>query len=312
MSRLATSAVAFALIVTGAVSRAQDAAALASDPALFLETAQRALHWTEPADPVHIVGPLYFVGTRGLGAFLITTSEGHILLNTGMPGSGPMIEESIRQLGFKPEDIKLLLAGHAHVDHVGGHAYIQKLSHAQVGMMAEEVGLLESGGTTDFHYGTYRQFHFDPVKVTRVLHDGEMFRVGDVTLVALLTPGHTRGSTTFLMRMTDGRNGYTVIFPGATTVNPGYRLSVHPSYPAIAADYRRTFQILETLRPDIWLGAHNDTFDFEAKRARAAHQGVVAWIDPQGYQKAIAADRARFEAAIQAELENSPTATSGR
>lgn len=311
MTRLATGALAFALLVTGAVARTQDTSALATDPLLFLETAQRARHWTEPAEPAHIAGPLYFVGTRGLGVYLITTPEGHILLNTGMPGSGPMIEDSIRKLGFRPEDIKLLLAGHAHIDHVGGHAYIQKISHAHVAMMAEEVGLLESGGTTDFHYGTYAQFHFDAVKVDRVLHDGEMFRVGDVTLVAFLTPGHTRGSTTFLMRLTDGRNGYTVIFPSGTTINPGYRLAIHPSYPAIAADYRRTFQILETLRPDIWLGAYTDTFDFEAKRARAAHQGVVAWIDPQGYQKAIAADRAKFEAALQTELEVSPTATTG-
>jgi metallo-beta-lactamase class B len=178
-------------------------------------------------------------------------------------------------------------------------------------MMSEEVGLIESGGATDFHYATYRQFHFDPVKVDRVLHDGEMLRLGDVTLTAFLTPGHTRGSTTFVARVQDGRTGYTVIFPSGTTINPGYRLSRNPSYPRIAADYRRTFQVLETLRPDIWLGDHTETFDFEGKRARAVHQGVVAWIDPRGYETAIAEDREKFEAALRDELD-SPAATTGR
>src|SRR6185436_4261521 len=99
----------------------------AKDPVLFLNTAEKLLMWNEATEPVKIVGPLYFVGTKGLAAWLITSPQGHILLNTGMPASGPMIADSIRKLGFKPEDIRILLAGHAHVDHVGGHAYLQKI-----------------------------------------------------------------------------------------------------------------------------------------------------------------------------------------
>src|SRR5204863_5113667 len=177
---------------------------LAKDPALFLETARKTLKWDEPAEPAKIVGPISFVGTKGLSVFLIQTSAGHILLNTGMPGSGPMIEASIRKLGLKPEDIKILLTGHAHIDHVGGHAYLKKLSGARVGMITEEKELLESGGKSDFFYGKDEVFQFEPAKVDFVFHDGDEIKLGDVTLKALLTNGHTKGSTTFLMKVVDG------------------------------------------------------------------------------------------------------------
>jgi len=98
----------------------------ARNPKLFLETMVKQFGWTEPAEPMKVVGPIYFVGTKGLSVWLITTSQGHILLNTGMPSSGPMIEASIRKLGFKPEDIKFILTCHAHIDHVGGHAYLKE------------------------------------------------------------------------------------------------------------------------------------------------------------------------------------------
>jgi len=124
---------------------------LAKNPQLFLKAAVKQLHWTEPEAPSHIVGPIYFVGTKGLGSYLFNTTQGLILLYTGMPGSGPMIGQSIKKLGFNPKDIKYILTGHAHTDHVGGHAYIKKISGAKVAIMAEEKELLESGGKTDFH-----------------------------------------------------------------------------------------------------------------------------------------------------------------
>src|SRR6185369_7142539 len=153
------------------------------------DAARKELKWDEPAEPARLVGPIYFVGTKGLSVFLITTSEGHILLNTGMPGSGPMIEASIRKLGFKPEDIKLLLTGHAHVDHAGGHAYLQKLSGATVVTVRQDKELLESGGKTDFHYGKIKEFGFEPVKVDQVFSDEETIDLGDVVIKALLTAG---------------------------------------------------------------------------------------------------------------------------
>lgn len=294
------------LLATPGLAPAQDLEALAKDPKLFLETAQTALHWNEPTEPTKIVGPLYFVGTRGLAVWLITTSDGHILLNTGMPASGPMIEASIRKLGLKPEEVRILLAGHAHIDHVGGHAYLQKLSGARVAMIAEEVDLIESGGKLDFHYGAYPEFAFDPVEVDQVFHDGDAIRLGDVVLTARLTPGHTKGSTTFVMKLIDGGKSLAIVFPNGTSINPGYRLVEKPSYPGIAADYRRTFQVLETLEPDIWLDAHTDVFGFEAKRARAAREGIAAWVDPEGYRTWLARVRAKFEATVKSESDPSP------
>jgi metallo-beta-lactamase class B len=289
------------------ITLAQDPVALARDPALFLNTAQKMFKWNEPAEPTRIVGPLYFVGTKGLGVYLVTTSEGHILINTGMPGSGPMIADSIRKLGFKPEDIKIMLAGHAHVDHVGGHAYVQKFSGARTAMIAEEVDLIQSGGKLDFHYGAYREFAFDPVKVDQVLHDGDTIKLGDVAVTARLTPGHTKGSTTFITNLVDQGKVYTVVLPTGTSINPGYRLVKDPSYPGIADDYRRTFHVLEMLKPDIWLEAHTDAFNFEAKRLRAEKEGVRAWVDPEGYRKHVVAVREKFEATVNAEMEGPAT-----
>jgi metallo-beta-lactamase class B len=126
---------------------------LAKDNNLFLTLARKALKWDEPTDPVKIVGPLHFVGTRGLSSWLFATSEGHILLNTGMPESGPLIVESIRKLGFKPEDIKLIINGHAHSDHAGAFAELKKLTGAQLAVMEGDVAPIEDGGKSDFHYG---------------------------------------------------------------------------------------------------------------------------------------------------------------
>jgi metallo-beta-lactamase class B len=289
------------LLTTPAATLGQDTAELAKDPARFLETAQKVLKWNEPTEPTRIVGPLYFVGTKGLAAYLITTPQGHVLMNTAMPVSAPAIADSIRKLGFKPEDVKLLLAGHAHIDHVGGHAHIQQLSGARVAAIAEEVELIQSGGKLDFLYGAYPQFAFPRLMVEWVFHDGDMIKLGDVALSARLTPGHTKGSTTFVMKVVDEGKPYIVVFPNGTSINPGYRLVKDPSYPGIADDYRTTFRVLESLDPDIWLDAHTDVFDFEGKRERAKRDGVAAWVDPDGYRKWLAGVREKFETAVRTE-----------
>ena len=139
-----------------------------------------------------------------------------------------MIEKSIAKLGFKPQDVKILLTGHAHIDHCGSTAYLKRNTGAQVAMIDAEVPLIESGGKTDFHYGAVPEFAFEPVKVDRVFRDGETIKLGDVAITALLTPGHTKGSTTFVMNVVDGGKSYTVVFPDGTSVNPGYRVMNGP------------------------------------------------------------------------------------
>ena len=268
---------------------------------LALRTIRTTLKWDEPAEPARIIGPIYFVGTKGLGSFLIKGSEGDVVLYTGMPGSGNMIEKSITKLGFNPRDVKLILTGHAHCDHVGGHAYLKKVTGAKISMMREEVELFESGGKHDFHYGDYNAFAFEPAKVDSVFRDGDQITLGDITIRALLTPGHTKGSTTYSMNVVDGGKTYTVVFPDGTTVNPGYRVAKNPSYKGIEGDYRRTFHRLEALKPDVWLAPHNEFYGLDAKLARAAKDGVKAWIDPDGYRTWVATQKKRFEDSAESE-----------
>jgi len=280
--------------------------ALAKDSALFLSTARKALKWDEPTGPAKIVGPIHFVGTKGLSSFLITGSEGHVLLYTGMPGSGEMIEKSITKLGFKPTDVKIILTGHAHCDHVGGHAYLKKAIGAKIAMMREEVELFESGGKLDFHYGSVKEFTFDPAKVDTVFKDEDEIKLGDITIKALHTPGHTKGSTTYVTKVVADGKTYTVVFPDGTSVNPGYRVAREPSYKGIGDDLRRTFRTLEGLKPDIWLQCHTENFAYETKLAKAAKEGVAAWIDPDGYKKYVATAKGKFEAAVEKETGTSP------
>jgi metallo-beta-lactamase class B len=263
-----------------------------------LATMVQQLGWDDPTEPTKVVGPIHFVGTRGSSVWLIRTPKGHIVLNTGMPASGPLIEASIKQLGFKPEDVELLLTCHAHIDHVGGLAYLKRVTGAQVAAMDTEVELLQSGGKTDFNYGSIAEFQFEPVTVDRVVHDGEKVTLGDVTLTAHKTAGHTRGSTTWVTTVADGDRTYVVVFPDGTSVNPGYRLVTNPSYPGIVDDYRRTFQTLTALVPDIWLAPHTNVFAFDAKRARAVSEGVKAWVDLEGYRTWLGLQHMRLEAVI--------------
>ena len=274
---------------------------LANDNNLFLALAKKALHWEEPTEPVHIVGPLYFVGTRGLGVFLFATPEGHILMNTGMPSSGPMIVESIKALGLKLEDIKIMINGHAHIDHAGAFAYLkQQIPGAQLAVMREDVPAMESGDKGDFKYGD--DFVYPPVKADRILRDGDTVRLGDVALTAYLTPGHTRGATTWVTSIVDSGKSYVVAFPDGAGFNPGYRLTKDPSYPGIAGDYRRTHHFLEMLKPDIWLAQHNEYYDLDGKQRRAETEGVSAWIDPEGYRRFVAGKKRAFEAEVDKEL----------
>jgi metallo-beta-lactamase class B len=260
--------------------------------------------WVEPTEPVKIVGPIYYVGTHGLGAYLITTPAGHILLDGGMASSAKDIEMSIRKLGFEPQDIRMLLVTHAHVDHAGTTAYFKRLSDATLAVMARDFENMKSGGKTDPIYGNDQAFYFPPVKPDRVLKDGDKVSIGNVTLTARLTAGHTQGCTTWITNVVDRGKTYSVVFPGSSNVNRGSRLVDDPSYPGIAEDFRHTFIILESLRPDIWLTAHSDLFGFDDKRAAAVDRGVAAWMDPAGYRNYVADSKAAFDTLVAESLQH--------
>ena len=288
------------------MTREQMKAKMAADPALFLRVMRKAMKWDEPAEPVKVAGPIYFVGTKGLASWLIHGSEGDVLLNTCMENSGPLIEASIRKLGFDPKAVKWLLAGHSHVDHVGGHAYIKKLTGAQVAAAAQEAGLLESGGKGQFNYDGVPGFDWEPVKVDRVLRDGDEVKLGDLALTAHVTPGHTTGSVTWTMQILDGGRALGVVFPDGAGANPGYRIVKNPSYPGIEGDYRDTLHFLARLKPDIFLGAHTSMGGLDQKLARAATEGTRAFVDPEGYRRFVAAAAADLEATIDAEMGVAP------
>lgn len=260
--------------------------------------------WLAPAEPLRIVGPINFVGTQGLGVFLITTPAGHILLGGGMPGSAATIEASIRKRGYKPEDIKILLSNHAHIDHVGTLGDFKKLTGATVAAMDRDVDLLASGGKIDYLFAKNLRLHFPPVTTDRVLKDGEIVELGDVKLTARLTAGHTPGCTTFVTTIQDGTRSYDVVFADGTSVNEGTRFVNNPSYPGILDDYRHTFTTLESLKPGIFLSYHVDEFDLAAKRVRAATEGVQAFVDPDGYKRFVSERKAKFEQLV-AEEESS-------
>jgi metallo-beta-lactamase class B len=286
-----------AVFVAGVAVSAQPPASQARvAPAAFDNAA-----WTTPVAPFTIVGPIHYVGTKDLAAYLITTPAGHILIDGAVPSMAAEIETSIAALGFKPQDIRILLTTQAHFDHVGTLAHFQQLSKASVRIMRGDEALVADGGRSDYLLGAMPTAHFTPVKVDVVLEDGDTVSLGGVTLTAIKTPGHTPGCATYTMSVTDKGRTYAVVFPGSTTVNPGTRLVKNPSYPGIADDYRRTFDRLASLKPDIFLGAHASFFDLEGKRARMKTEGAPAFVDPDGYRRLHAQKREAFEAAIKAE-----------
>ncbi|HEU4994084.1 MAG TPA: subclass B3 metallo-beta-lactamase [Gemmatimonadaceae bacterium] len=255
-------------------------------------SAQSSPDWTEPFPPFRIAGNLYYVGSKGLANYLIATPQGHILINSDLEANVPLIRASVEQLGFKFSDIKVLLISHAHWDHNAASDTIKKLTGAKYMVMDADVSVVESGGRTDFHYGNDAAMLYRPTKVDRVLHDGDEVRLGDAVLVARLTPGHTRGTTTWTMKVREGGKAYDAVIVGSPNVNPGYKLVNNAAYQQISSDYEKTFRVLQSLPCDIFLGAHGGYFDLEKKYGLMAARGAVVFVDPDGYT-AYVADRER-------------------
>ena len=245
--------------------------------------------WNLPFEPFKIAGSVYYVGTSELAVYLITTPSGHILIDGGLPESAPLIERSIRHLGFKVEDIDVLLTTQAHFDHVGSLAALRKASGSRVMVMMGDAALVEAGGKGDYLFGDRQPF--PPVKVDRVLRDGDIVALGGITLKAALTPGHTKGCTTWTTEIADGGRQLKVLFAGSTGVNPGTVLPSMPTYPTIGADYDRAFEVQAALSPDIWLAAHASLFGLAEKRAKQKTGGPNPFIDPDGWKRSVESRR---------------------
>jgi metallo-beta-lactamase class B len=261
--------------------------------------AQNSPDWTEPFPPFRIAGNLYYVGSKGLANYLVTTPQGNILINSDLEANVPLIKASIEKLGFKFADTKILLISHAHWDHDAGSAKIREMTGAKYVVMDADVPVVESGGKADFQYGSNPNFLYAPAKVDRVLHDGDEVRLGGAVLVAHLTPGHTKGCTTWTMKVTESGKAYDVVMVGSPNVNPGYKLVHNKDYPQIAQDYERMFRVLKSLPCDIFLGAHGGYFGLEEKYPRLKDAGVNPFVDSDGYKKFVAEKEQDFRTELE-------------
>jgi metallo-beta-lactamase class B len=242
--------------------------------------------WNQPVEPYRIIGNVYYVGASDIASYLITTPEGHIILDAGFEETVPMIRDNVKKLGFKIEDVKTLIIGHAHYDHIGGLADLKALTGARLAVSEADASLLASGGKGDYLFGD--KFLFKPVQADRLLKDGDQVTLGGTTLTAHLTPGHTKGNTTWTMKAKEGDKTYDVVFMGSPTVNPGTVLTGKPSYPTITEDYAKTFRVLKSLPCDVFLAPHASFYDGleKAEKLRAGAR-ENPFIDPQGYQAFI-------------------------
>jgi metallo-beta-lactamase class B len=251
--------------------------------------------FTEPFPAFRIAGNLYYVGSKGLASYLVTTPEGHILVNSNLEASVPQIRSSIESLGFKFTDVKILLISHAHYDHDGGSALIKELTGAKYLVMDADVETVESGGKTDFQYRNDPEALYKPTKVDRVLHDGDEVKLGGSVLIAHLTAGHTKGCTTWTMKVQEGSKTYNAVIVGSPNVNPGYKLVGNELYPQIAEDYEKGFRVLKSLACDLFLGAHGNYFDMETKYERFKRGDTTAFLDPAGYKKFVEEKEQAFQ-----------------
>lgn len=247
--------------------------------------------WVDPIEPFAVADGVYFVGTKGLSSFLITTDEGHFLLDGGLPENAVLIAANIKALGFKIEDVRFLLNSHAHFDHSGGLADLKANSGATMVSSVGDRWALETGlvpGSED-----QADYAAPPVKVDRTIADGEALVLGGVALTARLTPGHTRGCTSWTMTAGD----HDILFFCSATVAAN-RLVAPPQYDGIVEDYRATFEKMRVWRPDIFLANHPEFFDLETRRARQISGDENAFVDADAFPALVDRLEAAFEKAL--------------
>jgi metallo-beta-lactamase class B len=235
----------------------------------------------KPVAPFRIAGNLYYVGAIEIASYLITTPEGHFLLDGGYVETAPQIERNITELGFKLTDVKFLLNSHAHCDHAGGLAELKKVTGAKLLASEGDAPLLRSGGHGDFRFGD--RLAFPPIEPDKIVHDGESIQLDNQIMIAHLTPGHTKGCTTWTTKIRDGNKVYDVVFVGSQSVLD-YKFVGQESYPGITHDFEKSFALLNHLPCDIFLASHGSLFHFTEKHDRLIHGDANAFIDPNGYK----------------------------
>jgi metallo-beta-lactamase class B len=244
--------------------------------------------WTRPMPGFRIVGNVYYVGTYDLASYLITTDQGHMLINTGVGSSVPQIRSNIESLGLRFADIRLLLATHGHWDHVGGMAAIKRMTGARMLMHEADVPVLEDGGSSDFRfYPKGRGTVYEPVKVDQALKDGEKVRLGTTELTVHHHPGHTKGATSFTFMARDGGRDYRVGIINMNGINDGVLLLKSPGYPKIVEEYAQTFAKQKQIALDVFLSSHAGQFRLHEKYKAGTPYDPSRFVDPMGYRAAV-------------------------
>jgi metallo-beta-lactamase class B len=243
--------------------------------------------WTRPFPPFRIVGNVYWVGSYDLATYLITTSQGNILINTGVGETAKQIKASVEQLGFKLADTKILTATHGHFDHVAGMAELKRMTGARLIVAEQDKELLESGGQLDFRFGDTPGARFEPVKVDGTFKDSDTISLGGTVLTAHHHPGHTKGATSFTLNVQEAAKTYRVVIANMGSINPGVTVSGMPKYPGIGEDYARTFKAQKDMQIDIWLASHASQFKLHQKYKPGDAYSPDRFVDPQGFRAAV-------------------------
>lgn len=249
--------------------------------------------WSRPYQPFRIAGNLYYVGTDDLACYLITTTQGHILINTGLASSAPMIRANVEALGFKFAGIRILLTTQAHYDHMGAMAAIKKMTGAKMMVDEKDSGVVADGGSSDYALGGHGRM-YEPVKIDRLLHNGDTIKLGNMQLIMLHHPGHTKGSCSFLFDVKDERRSYRVLIANMPSIVTEKDFSDIPAYPDIAKDYEYTFQSMKNLSFDIWLSSHANQFGLHAKHKPGNGYNPDAFMDRAGYDAEISDLQKKF------------------
>lgn len=258
-----------------------------------VEPKHKPAEWSQPFPSFRIAGNLYYVGTYELASYLIVTEKGHILINTGLQSSAPMIKANIAALGFKLSDIKILLNTQAHYDHLGAMAEIKRMTGAKLMIDQGDAQVVADGGQSDYLDGGSNCL-FAPIKVDRILHNGDTIALGSTKLVMLHHPGHTKGSCSFLLNVKDSSRSYRVLIANIPTIVTDKPFSALSSYPGIAKDYAYTIKAMKGLSFDIWVASHASQFDLQLKHKAGSGYNPGAFMDRKGYDMVLKDCEAEF------------------
>jgi metallo-beta-lactamase class B len=249
--------------------------------------------WVKDLEPFRIAGNLYYVGSYELCSYLITTPKGHILINTGVPGSDSMIRRHTEALGFKYSDIRILLTNQAHFDHVGAMAAIKQATHARLMIEEKDVPEMADGGSSDFDMGGHGPL-FRPAKVDRVLHDRDVIRLGGMEVLVLHHPGHTKGACSYLLTVKDSVRSYRVLIANIPSILDETKFPGMPAYPEVGKDYGYTLDTMPKIQFDLWLAAHAQQFDLQTKHKPGDGYHPEAFADRAGYDDWMKTLKAKY------------------